>query len=808
MPRPVITGMSVNKILCGGNATINVTVNNYGETTAFGTLKVYIDGNEKKSLGIQIDPYNPTTFALTIPMEEGEHTIEVVLMYPGGSDSMSRTVTFFMDSDCDYLIDQKEREYGLNPNNPDTDGDGVIDSRDMNPVGNYEITVYILRARALDDVDSALLGHNPADMNLTLTVNGQTRTLFLTNDQDDKENKILPTSDPSLNLEDYAIAKATFNVPDDETYIPITFHLYDREGDKKGEDIDVSPGPGTVATIYYNMKTGTWSGDDYPEDEERYFGYGHLSGCGDGSCGVTSREPEKDLKVYAKYESIMEEKGIKGEVMKAYSLENVSEVRLDSRGQGWVIRKPKRVTVAEVRLENGSVVNVTLVNTHNAKVLKVRPGTSTGSSSTSSEKAANTTTHGAAPEKPVRGRAKIVPARGNPVELDTIELVTYSSQEEHDGEIWFVIVPDEPDGIPFWREVELNKELEASGISERFDPSDAYLLWDYEPWIAESLNEMDELGDYDGDGVPNAVEVLIGKDPAKRDILGIELTVSVEWDMSEEDKENLAYSIRKASDFVYDYTDGYAMITKITVWDDKRNWDKADVRVYNRTVEFWERGSDAWPQASIGGYWIGGRVMMPKKYQGRPGNSGSIGDVSWGRTLGHELGHYVFWLGDEYEDWHEREYQIWYAGTLHTAAVISSGIRELIDASIYYYYELKILSDDFMSIHSVMNKQWEWSELSTPKDYEKFKKDANELWDKTSKIWELQGYNSPEDMLTYQWRGRIYNGHYWNCSAWKAVYSFLSGHDDPEWIQDAFKPENNPRRQRILLIPTAIKLGQ
>ncbi|EEB74371.2 conserved hypothetical protein [Thermococcus sp. AM4] len=805
--------MSVHKTVCNGKATIDVTVNNYGGSTAMGTLKAYVDGNAGDGVAIEVDPYHPTTFTVEAPAGPGEHTVKVVLTYPGGSDSMSKTATLLKDSDCDYLSDREEYEYGTDPLNKDTDGDGIIDSRDMNPVGDYRITIYILRARALDDVDSSITGHNPADMSLDVTVNGQTKTLRLTDNQDDLERKIPAGADPLFNLEDYAIAKATFDVPDDRVFVPITFHLYDRDNDDgtKRTEMDVSPGPDTVARIMYNLKTGTWSGDDYPGDAEKYFGYGHLSGCGDGSCGVSSHDPDKDLKVYVKYESILQKKGIDGRILKVYSPANVSEVRLKSGKDTMIIRKPESVHVAEVLLSNGSVVNVTLVNTYNARIFDlkpikppVNPDVPLARKNLSSVEVIATT-----PEEPLKGEVEIIPLEGGLIDPGLGDVVTYSSQEEHDGEIWFVIVPDDSDGIPFWREVELNKELEANGFSERFDPGDGYMIRSYYPELAESLNEMDELGDYDGDGVPNAVEVLIGKDPAKRDILGIQLNVSVEWKMSDEDKEKLVYSIRKASDFIYDYTDGYAMITRITVWDDKRNWDKADVRVHDTTWVIPQTGFEifyqGWPKSAIGGYWTGGNVMMPERYQGGPGNGGSIGDVSWGRTLGHELGHYVFWLGDEYMDWHGHSYQLWYYGTLEAAAtdstIIAGGVLSALDLT---YYAYKIQFGDFMNIHSVMNKQWKWSELSTPRDYEKFKKDASELWDKTDIVWKLLGYNSPDDMLTDQWGNVTKNSTtdygIWHCSAWEAVYSFITDHNTPTWIVNKFNnPKTPPRRQRIVI---------
>lgn len=136
-----------------------------------------------------------------------------------------------------------------------------------------------------------------------------------------------------------------------------------------------------------------------------------------------------------------------------------------------------------------------------------------------------------------------------------------------------------------------------------------------------------------------------------------------------------------------------------------RNWDEADVRVHDTTWVIpqtpFETLYPGWQKSTVGGYWIGGSVMMPEKYQGGLGNSGSIGDVSWGRTLGHELGHYVFWLGDEYEDWKHNTY-LW-------------GYMTCDDFACYPNWELYN-----MAPHSVMKHEWNWSELSTPRDYERF----------------------------------------------------------------------------------------
>ncbi|NJE54770.1 lamin tail domain-containing protein [Thermococcus sp. 21S9] len=650
---------------------------------------------------------------------------------------VTETITVITDSDKDGWCNTLELEYGTNPHSKDTDGDGVIDSKDVDPLRDVKVTVYILRARALDDVDSSIIGHNPADMSLELTVNGRTKTLFLTDNQDDYEKKILPTDDILINIQNYAIAKATFDVPDDKELATIEFHLYDRDN-KEGigrTEMDVSPGKGTVATIYYNLKTGTWSGDDYPGDEEKYFGYGHLSGCGDSSCNVGPRNPDKDLKVYVKYEGILEKAGIRGEIIGMKTIEGVSDVTVKDGTTAFSIVKPKSLKVAQVRLENGTVINVTLVNTYGSKLTS--PGNDVvaiASSPSSAEVLGNEIIGNDVTT--LKGDVRVVTSSGE-MPLESGLVVSYSSADDTpDGEIWFVVTTNDPDGIPFYREIELNKELEVNGFTARFDPTDK--------------NNADLNGDYDGDGVPNAVELLIGKDPAKRDILGIELNISVEWKMSEEDKKNLIYSIRKASDFIYDYTDGYAMITRVTIWDDKRNWDKADIWV-NKTfleVKFWG-DNKKWPHASVGGYWIGGKLVMPFRFLRltHPMGIAEMGDIKWAKALGHELGHYVFWLGDEYMDLNGKSY--------------------------FWDYGLDGPKVDEHAPHSVMHHEWKWSELSTPRDYDEF----HEYLSKNFGDW--------KDHTTDQWLGDMSNlkdKQSWNRSAWETVYTLLTGTNEPAWL--------------------------
>ena len=84
--------------------------------------------------------------------------------------------------------------------------------------------------------------------------------------------------------------KATANVPDDKEWVNVTIQLWDwnpgvdqqcdisgyEDGGKDSYDVN----------LFYNIKTGHWTGDDYAE--EYYLnadpsGYGRLNGCDDGS---------------------------------------------------------------------------------------------------------------------------------------------------------------------------------------------------------------------------------------------------------------------------------------------------------------------------------------------------------------------------------------------------------------------------------------------------------------------------------------------------------------------------------------------
>jgi hypothetical protein len=103
-------------------------------STAGGRIVSYIWTEEGKFLG--------DTPSITLTLEEGTHNITVKVTDDSGAsatDSILVTVnpkptSSEVDSDSDGLSDQQEEILGTDPHNPDTDGDGIIDSKDPNPL--------------------------------------------------------------------------------------------------------------------------------------------------------------------------------------------------------------------------------------------------------------------------------------------------------------------------------------------------------------------------------------------------------------------------------------------------------------------------------------------------------------------------------------------------------------------------------------------------------------------------------------------------------------------------------------------------
>ncbi|MBP7962219.1 MAG: VCBS repeat-containing protein, partial [Caldilineaceae bacterium] len=139
------------------------------------------------------------------------------------------------------------------------------------------------------------------------------------------------------------------------------------------------------------------------------------------------------------------------------------------------------------------------------------------------------------------------------------------------------------------------------------------------------------------------------------------LTVSLGWDARKDIGylTQLEIDLNRASELLYDVTNGQAALGSATVYHDQAHWEDADIRIHatNRLR----------PHATIGGSvteviqknlpnganpdvqvaYFPGVVEMPASWNRFGESSGSLGE-DWPRALAHEFGHYLFFLLEDY----------------------------------------------------------------------------------------------------------------------------------------------------------------
>ena len=138
-----------------------------------------------------------------------------------------------------------------------------------------------------------------------------------------------------------------------------------------------------------------------------------------------------------------------------------------------------------------------------------------------------------------------------------------------------------------------------------------------------------------------------------------DLAVSLEWDARNDPTylNSLQEDLRRASQILYDLTNGQAALGNIIVHQNKENWLNADIAIYAT--------NNLRPNANLGGIVTGfysetlqggqvitdayepGQVRMGATWNRFGNSSGNLGE-DWSRALAHELGHYLFFLLDNY----------------------------------------------------------------------------------------------------------------------------------------------------------------
>jgi len=132
--------------------------------------------------------------------------------------------------------------------------------------------------------------------------------------------------------------------------------------------------------------------------------------------------------------------------------------------------------------------------------------------------------------------------------------------------------------------------------------------------------------------------------------LKFNLVVSLNWDASQTYLDSLKTWMKYLANYYYDVSDGQMCFHQIDIYDNKVMWDESDVKIFASNM--------VWPNANIHCiYETDGHAHMPRKWYGGSDDTRNItAESNWMevlnhynyRTLGHELGHYLYGFLDEY----------------------------------------------------------------------------------------------------------------------------------------------------------------
>lgn len=128
-----------------------------------------------------------------------------------------------------------------------------------------------------------------------------------------------------------------------------------------------------------------------------------------------------------------------------------------------------------------------------------------------------------------------------------------------------------------------------------------------------------------------------------RPLVLLNLVVSTQWNATPEYTQELARAISRASEYLFDVTDGQFAVGQAAIYDDAVQWSSADIQVLARnTVR---------PYAYVRGIVSAdpAEVLRVGRQWDRSGAAQGPWDQPDGyRTIVHELGHYVLGLYDSY----------------------------------------------------------------------------------------------------------------------------------------------------------------
>ena len=133
------------------------------------------------------------------------------------------------------------------------------------------------------------------------------------------------------------------------------------------------------------------------------------------------------------------------------------------------------------------------------------------------------------------------------------------------------------------------------------------------------------------------------------------LDVSLEWDARQDTAylNQLGFNLQRASEVLYDITNGQAALGSVTIYHNREQWNDAHIRIFanNQLRPFANQGgivtSPITDPITSTVVYVPGQLSMGATWN-RYGNAGIALGEDWPRTLAHELGHYALYLDDDY----------------------------------------------------------------------------------------------------------------------------------------------------------------
>ena len=131
------------------------------------------------------------------------------------------------------------------------------------------------------------------------------------------------------------------------------------------------------------------------------------------------------------------------------------------------------------------------------------------------------------------------------------------------------------------------------------------------------------------------------------------LTVSLEWDARRDTSylTQLSSDLARASEALYDATNGQAALGAVTVYHDRQKWETADLRIHatigGSVTQVTQTALPNGDQPPVQLAFFPGTIEMPATWNRFGEASGALGE-DWPRALAHEFGHYFFFLLEDY----------------------------------------------------------------------------------------------------------------------------------------------------------------